>query len=286
MAKGVRCGVVGLGTLGRPIAILMARGGFSVVAYDPRPEAGEGLGEHGVELCETNRALAERSDLICVWVQNDAQCEVAFKGDEGLLAGARAGSAIAIQSTLHPNTVKGLGAVAKAQGIDVLDAPVAGKGYLSLEDGSFSALIGGDSAVLERFRPIFEVFSNNIIHAGELGAGQMAKLSHNTMTYLSYLALQEATDLARAAGVREGVLEQIATHSGVLSPSMKTLLTIREQRLAGNDDTPAETLVRYLEVLVKDLRVAADLGAAHGLEMPGAELTATRGEQIHGIRKG
>jgi 3-hydroxyisobutyrate dehydrogenase-like beta-hydroxyacid dehydrogenase len=283
MSKKTRCGVVGLGTLGRPIAILMARAGFPVVGHDPRPEAGEGLAEYGIELCKTNRELAAQCELICVWVQNDAQCDAAFHGEEGLLAGARPGSAIAIQSTLHPETVKQLGALAKERGIDLLDAPVAGKGFLSLEDKSFSALIGGDEGVLERFRPILELFADNIVHTGDLGAGQATKLSHNTMTYLSYLALQESTDLARATGVRDGVLEQVATHSGVLSPAMKTLLGVRDQRRAGNDPTPPDVLRRYVEVLVKDLSIAVELGRANGVEMPGAAVTSARGEIIHAL---
>lgn len=283
MSTQAHCGVVGLGTLGRPIAILIAKAGFPVAAYDPRPEAGEGLAAHGIELCQSNRALAARCELICVWVQNDAQCEAAFGGEHGLLAGARPGSAIAIQSTLHPDTVKRMGALAQEHGVDLLDAPVAGKGYLSLEDGSFSALIGGDPALLERFRPLFSLFANNIVHCGGLGAGQATKLAHNTMTYLGYLALQESSDLARAAGVRDGVLEQVASHSGALSTSMQIMHRVREERRAGRDDTPRDVLQRYCEVLVKDLRVAVELARENGLELPGAELTATRPERIHGI---
>ncbi|MCH2169688.1 NAD(P)-dependent oxidoreductase [Myxococcota bacterium] len=277
-------GIVGAGTLGRGISERLLDRGFEVSVYDPRGEATEGLEKRGARVCPSNRELASHSELICVWVQNDEQCREALLGDEGVLAGAGSNAAIAIHSTVHPGTVTDLAGAASRQKIPLIDAPVAGQGVMSLERGDFWMLGGGDESVLERFRSVAETFCERLLHCGPLGTGAIVKLSHNVATYTGYLAIVEAQTLARAAGVREGVLESVAEASGTLSDAMQLMLQSRDRRERDLPEAFSDERMRvYADILQKDLRVAMEVAAEHGVTLNGAANTASLADFIYGL---
>lgn len=281
-----RVGIVGTGILGRGVAEKLLARDFPLAVYDPRREALEGLAARGALACASNRELATHCDRICVWVQNDEQCEQALGGDSGLLAGIRPGAAIAIHSTVHPRTVQQLAERCARQEIPLIDAPVAGQGVMSLERGDFWMLAGGDERVLERFRAIAETFCERILACGPLGSGAVLKLAHNVATYVGYVAAVEAQALARAAGVREGLLEAVTQASGTLSPAMKLMLVTRDRRLGGAADAFGDAQMRtYAAILEKDLRVAIEVANERGLALPAAALVSQRAEFIYALKR-
>lgn len=265
-------GFIGLGHLGHPICQRLLERGFELAVYDLRPDVVHDL---GAVACKSARDVAERCELIQVCVQTDDQCEEVVLGTDGLLAGARPGQAIAIHSTVRPDTVRELERAARERGVDVVDAPLAGRGPFSVRDGSFWILAGGDAAAIERFRPLFDPISARILLTGPVGTGSALKLAHNVMVYLSFLAAQEAADLARATGVRLDVLEAVASATGTLSERMLVYLEQREggyARARAEGLTSSADLAVYAGILEKDLRDAIEVAADLGVRLPGAEL--------------
>lgn len=269
-------GFIGLGHMGHPICQRLLERGFALAVHDQQPEAARGL---AATVCKNPREVAERCELVQVCVQTDEQCEQVILGPEGLLAGARPGQAIALHSTVRPGTARELAQSARACGVDLVEAPLAGRGPLSVRDGSFWILAGGNAAAIERFRPLFEPISARILLTGPVGSGSAVKLAHNVMVYLSLLAAQEAADFARATGVRVEVLEAVASATGTLSERMYVHLEQRESGYARARteglSVGAADLQAYGEVIAKDLRDAIEVADEHGLQLPGAELAAS-----------
>lgn len=278
-------GFIGLGHLGLPICQRLLGRGFALAVHDQRADAIHDL--PGAVVCRSAREIAERCELVQVCVQTDEQCEEVVVGPDGLLAGAHAELAIALHSTIRPATAIRLAEKSRERGVALVDAPLAGRGLFSARDGSFWILAGGDASTVERFRPVFERISARILLAGPVGAGSAVKLAHNVMVYLSFLAAQEAADLARATDVRLEVLEAVASATGTLSERMRDHLEQRQggyARARAEGLTDAADLKIYAEILAKDLRDAIEVGAEHGLRLPGAELTASLAQRFFDAR--
>lgn len=279
-----RVGIVGCGILGGRVAQRLCERGFEVAVYDPRAEAVAGPAASGARVCASNRELASACDLVCIWVQTDEQCKRALLGEDGVAQGLHARSAIAIHSTVHPKTIEELGAAFAKRGVGLIDAPVAGRGVRSLEASDFWMLVGGDAAVVDRFRPVAATFCSEVLSCGGLGSAAVLKLAHNVATYIGYLAIVEAQSLARAAGVREGALESVTEASGVLSPAMKLMLEVRDARVLGHPEAQGDELMRtYADILQKDLRVAIEVANAKRIALPGAALASQLADVVYAL---
>ncbi len=277
-------GMIGLGIIGSAVAEQLLASGHTPVVHDLRPEPLARAQELGATVATSARAVAERCDTVLVCVQNDEQCHEVVEGPDGILAGARPGSTIAILSTIHPDTITQLAAAAAAHDVALVDAPMAGQGEASVRDGTLWVMAGGDDAVVARLRPTLEGFAGRVLHAGPLGSGAALKLAHNVMVYLGYLSVLEAVELARAAGVHDGLLAEVTRATGTLSPQSEIYLEIFERRRHDQGDgRETEYLRTSAAVLEKDLRIAVELAAAHGLALPGSALVAPRGLEVYRV---
>ncbi len=270
-----RVGIVGVGILGRPVAEELLAGGVDVVVRDVALTAVEGLAEMGATVAGSAAEVGERCDLVAVLVQTADQCRAVV---EEVVATAAPGTTIAVMATITPDVVAELAAIAAAADIDLVDAPFAGQGVDSVRAHTMRVLAGGDAEVVERLRPFVEPHLGHLVHAGPLGAGAAVKLAHNVMVYLGYLSVIEAVELARAAGVTDGLVKEVTRGSGTLSPQSEVFFDIYERRrLDPGPAAESDTFRTYAALLDKDLRHAVELAAVHGLELPGSRLMSTRG---------
>lgn len=168
---------------------------------------------------------------------------------------------IAVHSTVHPNTCRELAKKAGAQGVSVFDAPVSGGG-VAASKRRLLVMVGGEAAVVERCRPVFETFADPIVHLGELGSGQTAKLLNNLLFTANLATAATALSLANDLGVCPG-----PAHRSRLPQQREQLRAQRHWRHRGLDRIAglAGALLRKDVRLVVDL---ADSPAARG----GAEL--------------
>ena len=215
----MKVGVIGLGVLGQPMAERLRSQGFEVAVYDVRAEPVAALVRAGATACDSPADLAQRSDFIFTLVANEAQTEEAIAGADGILGQLRPGTIVAIGSTLGPAPVQALARAIAERGGETLDAPISG-GFLAAREGTLSMMIGGSEAVLARAQPVLGAVASKITRAGDIGAGQAAKLAHQLVFALNVMALLEGLALGAAAGVDPGVLKAILkdgiANSGVL----------------------------------------------------------------------
>jgi 2-hydroxy-3-oxopropionate reductase len=201
-------GVIGLGTIGKPIAEHILSAGYAVNVYDVRPAPIAELAEAGACACASPAEVACSSGLVISLVLDSAQTEDVVFGPKGIMDSLRPGSLFAVGSTLGPHAVQRVAHALKARGCDTIDMPISG-GYVAARSGQLSLMIGADAAALERALPVFRTFASVIQRAGDIGAGQAAKLAHQLILTCNIMALLEGLALGAAAGVDPAILRQI-----------------------------------------------------------------------------
>ena len=279
----IRAGFIGLGNIGEPMAERLIAAGIPTTVFDVRESAMQTLSDAGAETANSCRELAAGSDVIGVCVRDDADVRDAVLGDDGALAGAAAGSVIAIHSTILPSTVIEVGAAAAERGGGVLDACITG-GAAGARQGTLTYIVGGEKAHLERCRPAFESSAKQIIHTGALGSGAATKLCNNLMTYQGFLAAFEATLLARSAALSQDALEEVGRSNGNLNDQQLAFLALHkvpaEQRTS---DSFQQMLRGFLDLADKDLRVTLAFAREHGVALPGTGLCQQVMARVYGV---
>jgi 3-hydroxyisobutyrate dehydrogenase-like beta-hydroxyacid dehydrogenase len=278
-----RVGFIGLGNIGLPMARNLCGGAFEVAVYDLRPEASAELAALGAMAAGSCREVAERSEVVGVCVRDDSDTERAMLGDEGILAGARPDTIVALHSTIRPRTVRALAEAAAERGVHVLDAPITG-GRPGAENRTLCAMVGGDPALLERCRGVLEASASRVVHAGALGCGAVAKLCNNLMTYQVFQAGYEAALLAREAGISPETLEAVTRANGLLNDSTGLFLKLRAVADERRDDAGLQQTLRSFTALAeKDLGLALELAREVGVSLPGAGLCEQQLARVYGV---
>ena len=284
--RGTPVGVIGLGLIGGALARRLVQTGEAPVVFDLRADAVDAAVGAGAIAAPSARAVAERCEIVLLCVQTDEQCMAAVCGDDGALAGARPGGCIAVISTVLPATIATLAAQAAGRSVALVDTPGAGRGMFSIGEGNMSVLVGDDGELAARLEPTLLRFASRVVRAGRLGSGAALKLAHNVIVFAGFAATIEAVELARAAGVRDGLVEEVAQGSGALSalsafhaPFYKHF---RDDPHRVDEDAMLEVAAALLE---KDLSDAVALAEAHGLELPVARLLRHSGAAIFQARR-
>ena len=260
-------GFIGLGNIGKPMAINLAKAGFDLMVYDLRAEPMRELTALGAKAARSADEIGAHGEIIEVVVVDDAQVEAALLGEGGVFSGAKRGSIIAIHSTVHPRTVRKLAEQAAAKGLTLIDAEVSG-GERGAIAKSLCYMVGGDKAAFEKCQPIFATSGANIFHLGELGAGAITKLAHNLIVYVNMLAASEGMRLAEKAGVDLKSMERVV-HAG----AAQSRVADHWSQQNNLKDTYTSGPRGLMELIHKDLRLALELGHDLGLSLPGAALT-------------
>jgi 3-hydroxyisobutyrate dehydrogenase-like beta-hydroxyacid dehydrogenase len=258
-----RVGFVGLGNIGTPIALSLLRGGFAVTVRDVRREAAAECIGAGADFASDNAALAGCS-LIGIAVVNDAQLlDLTLTPGTGLIDSVPVGTTLIIHSTVLPKTVITVAEAGAAQGVRVIDAQISG-GDLRAREGDLAVMVGGPLEDFERCQGYFDAMGRRAVHMGALGSGAGAKIAVQMMTFGNWIAAMEAMRLARALGIEESALADLATDATSDSWVIRTWgnydRLMREHRLAGSPD-----LYRMFD---KDLFNAVALGRELDIELP------------------
>ena len=201
-------GVIGLGVLGKPIAERLVKAGFAVAVFDVREEPMAALQTAGAVKCASPSEVAKRSEVIISLVSDRAQTDAIVFGAGGILETLKPRSIFMTGSTLGPAPVQHIAKALAAKQCATLDSPISG-GYLAAYDGTLSLMIGGDQATIDEAMPVLRVFAKTITRAGDVGAGQAAKLAHQLVFSVNVMALLEGLSLGVAGGVEPAVLKTI-----------------------------------------------------------------------------
>jgi 3-hydroxyisobutyrate dehydrogenase len=190
-------GVIGAGRMGQPIIGHMARRGLNVVAYDLDEGKRGAVEKLGAGWAATPTDLASTCEAILVCVGYDRELRELMAALLGILPH---GTIVAVLSTVHPRTIRELAAAAKPYGVDLVDTTVA-RGGRAADAGTLLAFVGGDEAVVARLTPVLSCFSADIVHAGGVGAAQVAKAANNLVMWACLIANHEALALSKRFGI-------------------------------------------------------------------------------------
>ncbi len=204
----MRIGFIGLGRMGFPMAHNLIKAGHAVVAHNRSRDPVERLVALGAASAATPAETANAADILVSCVMTPAQIEQIYLGPDGALAGARAGQIFIDASTTHPAISRKIAAALAAKNVAFLDAPVSG-GPRGAEQGTLAVMVGGDAKVLEKVRPMLEVFGRNIFHMGPVGAGNSAKLCNQILTGTAHALVAEAMVLGTRLGLDPQTLFEV-----------------------------------------------------------------------------
>ena len=192
----LKLGVVGLGALGRPMAVNLVSAGFQVRLHNRSREAEEVVDLADAQRCASPAEAAEGVDVLLVCVSDDAAVEAVLFGAGGASDGLRPGSVVLDCSTISPAQAIHCAERLARQGVAYLDAPVTG-GTEGAKAGSLTVLVGGDAAALQQVQPVLEVIGGTVHHFGAVGRGQQVKAVNQVLVAGSYAAVAEAMALGQ-----------------------------------------------------------------------------------------
>ncbi len=204
----MKVGFIGLGIMGRPMALNLLKGGHEVVVWARRAESMQPLLDAGARGAGSPAEVARAVEVVISMVADAPDVEQVMLGENGVSSGANSATGgasweglVAVDmSTILPAAARDIGARLAAAGIDFLDAPVSG-GEVGAIAGTLSIMVGGSAAAFEKAQPAFACMGKNIVHVGDSGAGQVAKAANQIVTGVGVLTVAEALNFAAKNGV-------------------------------------------------------------------------------------
>jgi 3-hydroxyisobutyrate dehydrogenase len=258
---------LGLGAIGAPMARHLPARGFDLVLWNrTRSRADELARSVRARVADTPADAVREATVAITCLPTSREVEELLEGDVGMLAGFRGGSTLVDCTSGDPATSRRIAARLRARDVGFVDAPVSG-GRSGAEQGTLTIMCGGGAAVFERVRPVLAAFGKNIVHCGEVGAGDMVKAVNQALLAIHIWATGEGLATLAKSGVDTRIaLDVINTSSGRSNTSMNLF----PERVM----TRAFPRTFRLALLDKDLRIAAGIARDAGVPTPLTQLAS------------
>lgn len=264
----MKIGFIGLGVMGRPMALHLQRAGHELFVWARRPESAAGL---PATLCATPAKLGLHCAVVFTVVTSSADVEGVALGTDGLSEGMAPGSVLIDCSTIAPESAREIAARLAEKGIHFLDAPVSG-GAQGAIDATLAIMAGGDAAVLEGVRPLLDCLGKRIVHVGPNGAGQVAKACNQMIMVAAIQAAAEAMRLAAAAGVDCAAVKRALAGGSAAS---RVLDVMGERMVCRDFSAGIEARLHH-----KDFGLVLEAARQSGVPVP---LAAVVGQQLNAL---
>jgi len=203
---------IGLGHMGAPMARNLLKGGHALRVYDVVAQNVERLTAAGATAAQSPESAAAQAELVITMLPSSPHVREVYLGERGVLKGAAPGVPLVDSSTIDPHTAREVAALAAAQGHPMADAPVSG-GTGGAEAGTLTFMVGAAAELYERIKPVLGAMGKNIVHCGESGNGQVAKICNNMLLGISMIGVAEAMSLGVALGIDPKVLAGVINTS-------------------------------------------------------------------------
>lgn len=247
---------IGLGNMGGPMAANLVRAGHSVTVFDLVEAAMEAVVKEGAQRADSALAALEGADTVVTMLPAGKHVAGLYLGDDGLIARAAAGTLFLDCSTIDADTARKVGEAAADKGLEMLDAPVSG-GVKAAQAGTLAFMCGGSAAGFERGKKVLEGMGKNIFHAGDHGAGQIAKICNNMLLAVHMIGTAEALQLGANNGLDPKVLSEIMLNSSGKNWSLENYNPypgVMPGAPASNDYQPGF----MVQLMLKDLGLAME----------------------------
>lgn len=258
-----RIGWIGTGVMGRSMCGHLMNAGFDATIFTRSPEKAQELLDRGAKWAESPKAVAEASDVIFSIVGFPRDVREVMLGEQGALAGSKAGNVLVDMTTSEPSLAEEIAEQAMSKGVHAVDAPVSG-GDVGAKEARLSIMIGGDPEVVEALQPCWQAMGKTIVHQGGPGAGQHTKMVNQTLIATGMIGVCEALLYGYRAGLDlETVMQSVASGAA----GSWSLSNLGPRIIAGNFDPGF-----FVEHFIKDMRIALEEANRMGLSLPGLSL--------------
>lgn len=203
---------LGVGNMGNPMAQNLSKAGFDVTAFDVSEKAIEIAKNAGLSTTTSAAAAVENADVVISMLPASRFVEDLYLSSGGLLEKAPKSALLIDCSTISPQSAKGVIASALEKGFEMIDAPVSG-GTAGASGGTLTFMVGGEKTSVEKATPILEKMGKKIFHAGDAGAGQVAKVCNNMLLAIHMIGSCEALELGQQNGMDPKILSEILMQS-------------------------------------------------------------------------
>lgn len=254
----MKVGLIGLGIMGKPMAKNMLKAGYDLTVNDLDKASVEEVVAAGAK-AGTNAEIGERCDVVLTMLPNSPHVKAVMLGDEGVCSYMKAGSTFIDMSSINPLASKEIAAQLAEKNVEMLDAPVSG-GEPKAIDGTLSFMVGGNSEVFEKFKPLLETMGASVVHCGDVGAGNTTKLANQVIVACNIQAVAEAFSLAQKAGVDPHLVFEAI--KGGLAGS--TVMNAKGPMMMEGNDKPGFKI----DLHIKDLNNALDCAHSVGAILP------------------
>lgn len=261
----LKVGYIGLGLMGKPIALNIMKNGFPLIVHNRSQSAVDELVSKGAIRASSPEEVAKQVDVVFTNLPDSPDVEKVILGEHGILAGAQKGLIVVDNSTIKPAVARMISEKLKEKGVHSLDAPVSG-GEIGAQNGTLTIMVGGSPSVLETVMPIFKAMGKTVTHVGDSGAGQIAKAANQIMVAAQMVAMGELLIFAQKAGANpQKVIEAIKGGA-----AQCWTLDVKTPRLFSGNRTPGFKA----QMQAKDMNIVMETAREFGIPLPSAAIDA------------
>jgi 3-hydroxyisobutyrate dehydrogenase len=250
--------LLGLGTMGGGMAANLLKAGFLLNVYNRTRTKAEPFASHGARVADTPSEAVAGATIILSMLADDNASRDVWLGKNGALVAAEKGIVLVECSTVSPAWITELAGLAKARGLELLDAPVTGSRVQAAE-GQLTFLVGGSEAALSSATPVLQAMSKKIVHLGPVGSGAKLKLVNNFLCGVQVASLAEGIAWLERSGLDRDRALDFLKSGAAGSPVVANVST----RMANHD----YAVNFLLKLMSKDLQYAQDAAAQNGIEL-------------------
>jgi 2-hydroxy-3-oxopropionate reductase len=254
-----KVGYIGLGLMGKSMALNILKAGFPLVVHNRSRAAVDELAVDGASVANFPADVASQVEVVITNLPDSPDVELVVLGRNGIIEGAHSGLIFVDNSTIQPALARRIAAKLAEQGVPALDAPVSG-GDIGARDATLSIMVGGSAQALEKVMPVFKAMGKTITHVGDSGAGQVAKAANQIMVAAQMVAMGELLVFAKKAGVDPRKVVQ-AIKSGA---AQCWTLDVKPPRLFEGNRQPGFKAAMQL----KDLKIIMDTAYEYNIPLP------------------
>jgi 2-hydroxy-3-oxopropionate reductase len=254
----MKVGFIGLGIMGKPMALNLAKGGHELFAHSRSGVPADVTGA-GATACGSAREVAEQAEVVITMVPDTPDVERVLFGEGGVAEGLGSGKTVVDMSSISPIATKDIARRINELGSDYLDAPVSG-GEVGAKNAALTIMVGGPQGAFDRVKPLFDLMGKNITLVGGNGDGQTAKVANQIIVALNIEAVAEALLFAAKAGADPAKVRQ-ALMGGFAS---SRILEVHAERMIKRTFDPGFRI----ELHQKDLNLALQSARALKMSLP------------------
>jgi 3-hydroxyisobutyrate dehydrogenase len=262
----LRIAFLGLGHMGRPMALNLLKAGHSVTGYDPVDAVRAAVMKEGIDAKPSIAAAVDEAQVVVSMLPTGAHAREAYLGADGVCVNAPAGGLLIDCSTIDVDSARAIEREVTGRGFAMVDAPVSG-GTGGATAGTLTFMVGGADDAFARAEPVLQAMGKTIVHTGGPGTGQAAKICNNMVLGISMIAVSEAFALADKLGLERQALFDVASKSSGQCWSLTTYCPVPgpvPTSPANRDYAAGFTAA----MMLKDLRLSQSAAQAAGAATP------------------